>query len=130
MNVTAIDHVNLQIPNDGIDTAIEFYRDVLGFEPENLALYNDGQKSFFSFRLTDTSVIHVRPVDDFREPSGHNYDHVALLIEESVEAVTQVLDDAGIGIERQSEPLGATGVAPAVYVTDPFGYLIEIKKAN
>jgi catechol 2,3-dioxygenase-like lactoylglutathione lyase family enzyme len=130
MNVTAIDHVNLRIPESGIETAIEFYQEILGFEPENLTLYNDGEKSFFSFRLTNTSVIHVRPVDDFQPPSGHSYDHVALLIEESVDAVKQELDEADIDIERKSEPLGATGVAPAVYVTDPFGYLIEIKEAN
>lgn len=130
MNVQAIDHVNLRIPEDRIDAAIEFYNGILGFEMENRVLFESGEKSFFSFRLTDTSVVHVRPVDDFERPSGHSYDHVALLVNESVKDVKRQLVNAGVEIERGLEPLGATGVAPAVYVKDPFGYLIEIKETN
>lgn len=130
MNVKAIDHVNLRIPVDDLSAAVQFYGDALGFEAENLDLYERGEKSFFSFRLSETSVIHVRPVDDFEPPSGHNYDHVALLVEESISEVKDRLVDAVVEIESELEPLGATGVAPAVYVRDPFGYLIEIKEAN
>ncbi|MFC6963326.1 VOC family protein [Halocatena marina] len=130
MNVQAIDHVNLRIPEDRIDDAIEFYSVILGFEMENRVLFESGEKSFFSFRLTDTSVVHVRPVDNFKQPNGHSYDHVALLVSESVKDVKRQLINAGVEIERELEPLGATGVAPAVYVKDPFGYLIEIKETN
>ncbi|AUV84086.1 lactoylglutathione lyase (plasmid) [Salinigranum rubrum] len=128
MNVTAIDHVNLRIPEGEVDDAIEFYEDSLGAETENLTRYESGEKPFFSFRLTEMSVVHIRPVADFKRPSGQNYDHLALLVKDSLEDLKQQLVDAGIDVLRESEPLGATGVAPAIYVQDPFGYIIEIKE--
>lgn len=128
LTVRAIDHVNLRIPLDEIDTAIRFYGEILGFDLENRDRYETGQKSFFSIRLADESVIHLRPVDDFEPPTEHNFDHVALLIEESIEDVQSLLAAHDIAIEREGKPLGATGTAPAIYVRDPFGYLLEIKE--
>ena len=46
---------------------------------------------------------------------------------EPIDAVKERLETVGINVDQELEPLGATGVAPAVYVTDPFGYFIEIK---
>lgn len=130
MDVNAIDHVNLRIPEDEIVIAIEFYEGLFGFSTENLALYENSEKQFFTFRLTETSVVHVRPVDDFERPSGHNYDHLALLVKGSIGDLKRQFVDAGIDVLRESEPLGATGVAPAIYVQDPFGYIIEFKEDN
>ena len=36
MNVVAIDHVNIQIPKTGVDDALEFYSNILGFEAEQI----------------------------------------------------------------------------------------------
>jgi hypothetical protein len=36
----------------------------------------------------------------------------------------------GYEVLRQSTPLGTQGRAPAIYVQDPFGYVIEIKEEN
>lgn len=128
MDVRHIDHVNIKIPTSGVDRAIEFYRDTLGLDPEQLDAYRTGDRTLFSFRLSDDSVLHVRPVDDFEPPSDANYDHFALRVGESVDDVEEILDAGGVDVERESNPLGATGRAPAVYVRDPFGYLIEIKE--
>lgn len=130
VTVQTIDHVNLKIPANGIETAIAFYRDIFGFKVENLDLYESGQKSFFSIRLANENVIHFRPVEDFEPPSGNNFDHTAILIEESIDDVKDLLSSNSIDIENESNPLGATGTAPAVYVKDPFGYLLEIKETN
>ncbi len=130
MNIAAIDHVNLRIPQNGIETAIEFYETVLGCRTENLDRYEAKEKSFFSFRLNETNVIHVRPDDSFRESSGHSYDHLAVRVNDSVEELKRQFEDADIEIVKEIEPLGATGVAPAVYVRDPFGYLLELKETN
>ncbi|MFA1609462.1 VOC family protein [Halobellus rubicundus] len=127
MNGTAIDHVKLQIPADGIETALAFYRDGLGFEIDGMDLYESGEKPFFSVRLAPGAVIHLEPSDDFAAPSRTAYDHVAVRVDDTIEGVEAALDDAGIEIDRRLDPLGATGVAPAVYVTDPFGYRIELK---
>jgi catechol 2,3-dioxygenase-like lactoylglutathione lyase family enzyme len=130
MDVSAIDHVNIRIPTDGVEDAVAFYRDALGFEPENLDRFRDGERTIFSFRLNEDAIIHVRPVDSFSPPDGEGFDHFAIVVDEPIEAVRARLDEAGVEIERDGNPLGATGRAPAVYVRDPFGFLIEIKTSE
>ncbi|WP_231189593.1 VOC family protein [Haladaptatus sp. DYF46] len=130
MNVHAIDHVNLKIPKNGIDATTTFYHDVLEFDVENRDRYEAGEKGFFSIRLTDESVIHLRPVTDFKPPSGNSFDHVAFHIEGSIDDIKARLTAHDIDIERESNPLGATGTAPAIYVRDPSGYLLEIKETG
>jgi len=127
MEINAIDHINLKIPDDSIEAAVEFYHEGLGFEIENRERYEAGEKPFVSVRLNDAAVIHLRPSDAFEPPEKDSYDHLAIVTPESIDAVKERLETAGIEIDQQLEPLGATGVAPAVYVTDPFGYFIEIK---
>ena len=126
----AIDHVNLLVPHDGREAAIGFYRDVLGFEVENLDKYESGTKPFFSIRIGPQSVIHVRPSDRFEPPSGHSLDHVAICLDSPIDDVRSILEDAGVRVLRDGDPLGATGTAPAVYVNDPFGYTVELKSCE
>lgn len=130
MKASHMDHVNLRIPEDRIDDAIAFYRDALGFEVEGLEAYREGERPIFTFRLGETCVIHVTPIDDFEGFSGRGFDHVAIVLEATIEECRATLDDAGIEIERNATPLGATGSNPAVYVRDPFGYLLELKEAQ
>lgn len=130
MRARAIDHVNLRIPEGEVGAALEFYRDVLGFEPEDLERYRDGERGIFSFRLAESAVIHVRPVDEFEPPTDSNFDHVAIVVEATVEDVKAKLDGADVDVEREGSPLGATGRNPAVYARDPFGYLLEFKQAR
>lgn len=130
MDVATIDHVNLKIPADGTADALAFYCDGLGFEADRLDAFESGDKPFFSIRLTDENVIHCWPDEDFEAPSGVNYDHVAIRLAESIEDVKATLADAGIEVDREFEPLGATGTGPAVYVEDPFGYRVELKASE
>ncbi|WP_336024341.1 VOC family protein [Halobellus salinisoli] len=130
MNGIAIDHVNLSIPDDGVETAVEFYRDALGFDIDGMGLYESGEKPFFSVRLAPRAVIHLEPDADFDPASERTaYDHVAVRIDETIDGIESALSAAGVDIDRRLEPLGATGVAPAVYLTDPFDYRIELKAA-
>ena len=129
MNVRALDHVNLRIPEDGAEAARRFYVDGLGFELDNYDRFEAGDKPFFDVRLTPDHVLHLRPTDGFVEPDGTAYDHLALVVEEDIETVKDRLADAGIEVERELDaPLGATGEADAVYVRDPFGYRVELKE--
>ena len=128
MNVQAIDHLNLKIPEDEIDTVIAFYHDILGFDIENRDLYEAGEKGFFSIRLANENVIHLRPTTEFEAPTGGSFDHVALRIKESIDDIKAQF--TAHDIERESNPLGATGTAPAIYVRDPSGYLLEIKETG
>ena len=127
MQARHIDHVNLRIPEDGVDEARKFYRDRLGFGIED-ALYAADEKPFFDVRLSATAVIHLWPTDEFEPPAATNYDHVAVVVEESIEDIEAELDASGVEVEKTLDsPLGATGEAPAVYVRDPFGYRVELK---
>ncbi|WP_050032233.1 VOC family protein [Halorubrum halophilum] len=127
MQARHIDHVNLRIPIDGVDDAREFYGEKLGFGIED-TLYAADEKPFFDVRLSATAVIHCRPTEEFEPPTAANYDHVAVVVEESLDEIESELYSAGVEIEKRLDsPLGATGEAPAVYVRDPFGYRIELK---
>jgi catechol 2,3-dioxygenase-like lactoylglutathione lyase family enzyme len=127
MQARHIDHVNLRIPADGVDDAREFYGEQLGFEIED-DQYAAGEKPFFDVRLTPEAVVHLWPTEEFEPPAATNYDHVAVLVEESIGEIEAELDAAGVEIEQTlDDPLGATGEAPAVYVRDPFGYRVELK---
>lgn len=129
MNVEAIDHVNLRIPEDGLDPAREFYVDALGFSLEGLDAFPD-EKPFFSVRLAEGCVLHLWPDERFEKPERENYDHVAIRVRESIDEVKQRLDAHDVEIVDKLEPLGATGVAPAVYIRDPFGYRVELKTSG
>ena len=128
MDAQRIDHIHLRIPEDEIEHAIEFYRDHLGFPLEGFQEYQAGETPIFQFRLTPDSIIHIRPTDDFVHPERENFDHFAIILNEDIEDVKQELEDAGVIIEREGTPTGATGEAPAIYVRDPFGYLLELKE--
>lgn len=128
VDVSAIDHLNLRIPSDGVEAATAFYGDRLGFEIEGLSQYRESELSFFDVRLTPEHVIHLWPTSTFDPPTGENFDHVAVVVETDVETLRDRLTDAGIEpVNEKSAPLGATGRAPAVYVEDPFGYVLELK---
>lgn len=128
MNGTAIDHVKLRIPDDGVETALEFYRDALGFGIDGMELYESGEKPFFSVRLAPGAVIHLQPDEEFSPDTDRRaYDHVAVRVDDTIDGIESALSAAAIDIDRRLEPLGATGVAPAVYITDPFGYRFELK---
>jgi catechol 2,3-dioxygenase-like lactoylglutathione lyase family enzyme len=129
MDVRSIDHVNLCVPEDGVEAALGFYRDRLGFGVEGVEAYREGDQPFFDVRLAPAHVIHLWPTDEFEPPSGRGFNHVALVVESDIGAVKDRLSAADVPVESELDsPLGATGRAPAVYVRDPFGYRVELKE--
>lgn len=132
MNVTHIDHVNIQIPDteEALEDLLQFYRDALGFKPKKLDKYQAGERTSFAFRLGDLAMLHIRPVDDFTPPEQDNYDHFCFVLDATINEIKQLCEEHGITIRRESTPWGATGTRPAVYVEDPFGYVIELKASK
>jgi lactoylglutathione lyase len=127
MEIRSIDHLNLRIPADGAETAVAFYRDRLGLATEGLDRHRRGDRSFFDVRLAPAHVLHLWPTSAFEPPTGDGYDHVAPVVDADIDPVERDLAAAVAVDSRLDAPLGATGRAPAVYVTDPFGYRIELK---
>jgi len=131
MDVAHIDHVNLHVPEDGVETATDFYADRLGFETEGTDAFESGEKPFFAIRLTPEHVIHLWPTPEFDPPDGTSFNHVALVVAASIDEIEAALKGAGVDVvERLEAPRGATGESPAVYVRDPFGYQVELKAAT
>lgn len=139
MQAISIDHVNLRYPADELEAALEFYCERLGFEPELVGFDDDGtpyvdHASHFSIRLGGDCLIHMTPsaepavINRYEDEDRASFDHVAIVVDESIDDVTSRLEEAGVEIHRAFEPGGATGVGPAVFVLDPFGYVIEIKE--
>ncbi|UPV73606.1 VOC family protein [Halorussus limi] len=131
MNVNWVDHLNLRIPEDGVDEFVALYRDALGFDTEHLDEYRAGETGFFYLRLTDESVFHVSPTDSFTPPDGDAFNHVALFVDEPRSTVRERLQESDAEIvEDVDSRLGATGRYPSVYFEDPFGYLVELKSSE
>lgn len=138
MIANPIDHVNLRYPEDELEAALEFYCEKLGFEPELVGYDEDGDPyvdhpSHFSVRLGEECLIHMTPTADpqilnrYEDADRTSLDHVGLLLDRPIEEIKRDLEAADIEILREFEPGGATGVAPAVFVLDPFGYMLEFK---
>jgi catechol 2,3-dioxygenase-like lactoylglutathione lyase family enzyme len=138
MRATAMDHVNLRYPEGELETALEFYCEKLGFEAELVGYDEDGEPyvdhpSHFSIRFGDNCLVHMTPESDptiinrYQDASRTGFDHVSLLFDEPIEEIKARLEAADVEIHREFEPSGATGTAPAVFVLDPFGYMLELK---
>lgn len=125
-----IDHVNLRIPEDGIEEALEFYRDILGFETWKLDDYQKDERTSFFFRIGENAVLNMRPKTDFQRPEGKNYDHFCIVVDRDIEELEDELKEKNYEILRKGNPLGTQGRAPAVYVEDPFGYVLELKEST
>jgi catechol 2,3-dioxygenase-like lactoylglutathione lyase family enzyme len=130
MEGDSIDHVNIRIPDDRVDEALGFYRDSLGFDTMKLEEYHSGERTSFFIRISDEALINIRPKKNFVEPSGKNLDHFCITLEEDSETIRETLEEEGIEIIRESNPLGADGRASAFYVMDPFGYKLELKTSR
>lgn len=127
MRVQRVDHLNLRIPDDRVDEFLALYRDAFGFECEHLDAYRSGEQPFFFVRLSSDTIFHVSPIDDFERPSGRNFHHVAVGVDESQDSIRARVRDSAAEIINESTRLGARGESPSIYVEDPFGYVIEFK---
>jgi catechol 2,3-dioxygenase-like lactoylglutathione lyase family enzyme len=123
-----IDHVNLRIPEQGVEEVLEFYRDLLGLESWKLEDYRENNRTSFFFKIGENALINMRPKEDFERPSGKSFDHFCIVKDLDIEELKQKAEEKGFKVLRTGEPLGTQGRAPAVYLEDPFGYRIEVKQ--
>lgn len=128
MEISHIDHVNLHVPPDALEAAREFYVEKLGQELVNVDAYESGEKPFFTVHLAPEHVLHLWPTEEFEPPGEPNFNHVALVVDATIEELDEELEEAGVPVEREREGLtGAIGEGASAYVRDPFGYQLELK---
>jgi catechol 2,3-dioxygenase-like lactoylglutathione lyase family enzyme len=120
--IQGIDHVVLIVRD--VERSAEWYRDKLGLEPARLEEFRRGETPFASMRISAGQVIDLLP----GEPSGKNIDHVALVLDPSVDLDQLV---ASGDFEVRAGPMriwGAQGYGMGLYVADPDGHVIELKQ--
>ncbi len=129
LHVDGTDHINIVIRD--VDESVAFYTGVLGLVPVALDEYRAGTRGIFSFRVTDSFVIHVRPDPTAPRPVTRNqgYDHLCLTVTGvTPEELLAYLESHGIASEGGIvSRWGARGDGAAIYVTDPDGYRVELK---
>src|SRR5512134_3907730 len=77
--IRGIDHVVLIVRD--VERSAAWYREKLGLEPARLEEFRRGETPFASMRINATAVIDLLP----GEPSGKNVDHLALVLDPSVD---------------------------------------------
>jgi catechol 2,3-dioxygenase-like lactoylglutathione lyase family enzyme len=119
--IKGFDHVVLIVRD--VERSVAWYRDKLGLEPARLDEFRRGDTPFASMRIDAATVIDLLP----GEPSGKNVDHVALVLDPSVDVDELV---ASGEFDVRAGPMriwGAQGYGQGVYVADPDGHVIELK---
>ncbi|MEM8922476.1 MAG: VOC family protein [Actinomycetota bacterium] len=120
MRVSGIDHIVLNVA-DG-ERSMRWYQERLGLEPVRYDEWKEGSAPFLSLRISEHAIIDLLET----ERSGENVDHVALWVEGDL---TELLANDDVIIDREFESLfGAQGYGPAVYIRDPDGNRIELKR--
>jgi catechol 2,3-dioxygenase-like lactoylglutathione lyase family enzyme len=119
--IRGIDHVVLIVRD--VERAAAWYQDKLGLAPARLEEFRRGETPFASMRISATAVIDLLP----GEPSGKNVDHLALVLDPSVD-IAQLAESGEF--EVRAGPMriwGAQGYGMGLYVADPDGHVVELK---
>lgn len=128
MEATAIDHINLSFPANELQKVIEFYVDTLGFHTDFADPYAavTDDPGLFPILLGDGSRLYVNPTEEFH-PEESNYRHLALRIPESAEDLSSFLQENDLTIKSTADRNRSSfGAYTSYYITDPFGYTIEL----
>lgn len=131
IDVTALDHFVLRVRD--LETALGFYRDILGLPIEFLDDYRAGQRPFVSARIGRQLIDLVPDATYDPEAAGHASGLLHFCVGVHAGSLARLipwLKERGVVvIEDQPVPrMGATGMGLSIYVKDPDGYVIELKE--
>lgn len=118
--ISGIDHVVICVSD--VEKSTEWYRAVLGLQPERLEEWRAGTAPFVSLRVDDTTLI-----DLFHgPPDGRNVDHVAY-VTNGVDFDRFVSEHGDIVEMGPADLFGARGQGRGVYIRDPDDNRVEIR---
>src|SRR5215469_696694 len=125
-----IDHIVLRVRD--LEAAMRFYRDVLGCTVDNV------QEAIGLWQIrAGTSLIDLIPLTGKLGglggagpgTEGRNVDHFALQITPFNEpAIRTHLEAHGVPITDSGSRYGAEGEGPSIYIRDPDGNVVELKR--
>jgi catechol 2,3-dioxygenase-like lactoylglutathione lyase family enzyme len=119
MRITGLDHIVLNVAD--VRRSLDFYVGTLGLEPMQVEEWEAGQAFFPSVRIDAGTIIDLLQ----QGSTGHNVDHVCLVVEDDVETLA-ARDDLVVE-EGPCVRSGARGDGLSIYVRDPDGNLLELK---
>lgn len=120
MRVVGLDHIVLNVAD--VRRSLAFYVDTLGLAPERVEEWEREEVFFPSVRIDATTIIDLIAT----EPTGENLNHLCLVVDDDVDELAasgalEVVDGPG-------ERWGAQGIARSLYVRDPDGNVVELRK--
>lgn len=118
--VIGFDHLVLNVSD--VRRSLDFYVGTLGLVPERVEEWEAGEVFFPSVRIDATTVLDLMQLDR----SGQNVDHLCLVVDDDVDALA-ARDDLVIE-DGPGERWGAQGVARSIYLRDPDGNLVELRR--
>ena len=126
MTIVGLDHLVMNTKD--IETAVKFYRDVLGMEILRLEEFREGKVGFVSARVSAETIIDIRPDASGDKPTP-NMDHFCLVLGPTDMATLHSdLKGRGIRVEEEVRPAwGAQGYGQQFKIWDPEGNKIELR---
>ena len=132
IKVTGLDHFVLRVRD--LDRTLGFYQHVLGLPIEFLDEYRAGQRPFVSARVGD-QLLDLVPDPTYEPDEGRNkggFLHFCVSVDGRLADLVPELKARGVEVlEDQPVPrMGARGMGLSIYVTDPDGYVVELKERS
>ena len=120
MRIVGLDHIVLVVSDP--EASVAWYRDQLGLEPLRLEEWREKRVFFPSVRIDATTIIDLLQ----GEPTGRTHDHICLVVDDDPAEIAasgrfHVVDGPDVR-------WGAQGNALSVYVTDPDGHVVELRR--
>lgn len=122
MAVTGLDHIVLVVAD--VERSLAWYIGELGLRPERVEEWRAGQVFFPSVRVDAGTVIDIVPGEV--GPGRGNVDHFCLVVDDDVEALAS--SDRFEVVDGPGTRWGARGEAISLYVRDPDGNLVELRR--
>jgi catechol 2,3-dioxygenase-like lactoylglutathione lyase family enzyme len=121
VQVNGLDHIVLTVGDTR--RSLAWYRDRLGLEPMRVDEWEAGEVFFPSLRIDEGTIIDLLEGDR----SGINIDHVCLVVDD-VDLDEVAASGEFEVVSGPSEVFGARGMGTGLYVRDPDGNVVELRR--
>lgn len=128
-----LDHIVLNVTD--VKASVDFYQKLLSASVENWQAYIKGEVKFPSIRVSDTFIIDMFPPAMWQDQTSdscakNNINHFCFAVAiDQWQTIYESLQQQGVEIIRGPGVYwGAQGNATSIYIKDPDGNEVEIRK--